>query len=85
MAGSEEQVIEELKNNEKTKPLFKGILSKIKKAILGWQYWLFMPFEYFNCRTAVFQTGNCLSMVYNESFKFYIYFVMNLKFYRCCP
>lgn len=31
MAGSEEKVIEE--QEEKNKPLFKGILSKIKKAI----------------------------------------------------
>lgn len=35
MAGSEEKVMEELKQEEKTKPLFGGLFSKIKKAILG--------------------------------------------------
>jgi len=33
MAGSEKQVIEE--QEEKNKPFFNGILSKIKKAIFG--------------------------------------------------
>ncbi|KAJ1530694.1 hypothetical protein ONE63_005560 [Megalurothrips usitatus] len=35
MAGSEEQVMQELKEEEKNKPLLKGFLSKLKKSIFG--------------------------------------------------